>query len=196
MPRRPELFVQQQIIDLISSHQAGDMSGAARIQRKLAQYYSDRNDQRRARSAALAAAQAEAIAAGQSSAMRPVVAIPPGVEANPSRKPLAGNYFGFEGKTLHTWEFHDDGNFLHTWIASGSGTSVRNSERGHFQLEGATLRIEVNSTASGFTTPGVGRSTLSGGDGQVVSEVRRLTIDAVTSQSMVLDGITFKRKSW
>jgi hypothetical protein len=111
---------------------------------------------------------------------------------------LTGNYFGFDGKTLHTWEFHADGTFLHTWMASGSGTSVRSSEKGAFRLSGDRLQIQVTSLAGGFSTPGVGgRSSLSGGGAEASSEVRNLTFHwTAVDQSMMLDGIVLKLKSW
>ncbi len=210
MPRRPEVFVEQQIFDLIRSHKGGDLADAARLQRKLGSYYIEKNDQTRARAAFLAAAEAEAMAANAGTgghAAASVEAAPmagkAGIRENapdsaPGGTRLAGNYFGFEGRTLHTWEFHGDGTFLHTWMASGSGTSVRSSERGRFRLVGDVLEIQLTSLASGFTTPGLGgRSTVAGGGAEQASQVRRMTIQwAVPGQSMVLDGIALKLKPW
>jgi hypothetical protein len=116
----------------------------------------------------------------------------------PASQAIRGNYFGYEGRTLHTWEFSPGGTFLHTWIAAGAGTSVRNSERGVFILNGDVLELRLKSAAGGFATPGVGgRSTISGGGAEASSEVRKLKIQIFKSESgIVLDGVKLKPRSW
>jgi hypothetical protein len=197
MPRRPTTFVEQQLFEMLGTHHFGDLADAARIQRKLGRYYTDNRDERRANVAFLRAAAAER-ELGNGSApdvqrhgVSPVLE-PPG----PSR--FAGKYFGYAGRTLHTWEFYADGTFLHTWIASGANTSVRNSERGAFRLAGRTLELRPTSSATAFVTPGVGgRSTLAGGGNGASAEVRRLEIQILGQEDgIILDGQKLRPKSW
>lgn len=208
MPHRPTNFVEQQILEMIASHKWGDLADAERIQRKLGRYYDDKGDEERSRAALmLAAAAEEAVENGNRPVPVPapvtVVEVPitgPDSPAMPlsAGSKLAGNYFGTDGRTLNTWEFHTDGTFLHTWAASGTGTSVRNSERGQFQLSSDTVVLKIASSASGFTTPGVGgRSTLVGGAADSTSEIRKLKIQFLKSEkAILLDGIKLKPKSW
>jgi hypothetical protein len=195
MPRRATNFVEQQLLDLIGHHQPGDLAEARRIQQKLGRYYADKGDERRANAAFLAAASAD-------EGERPFAPAnqPPSVAAPPSpveKPPFTGNYYGMDGGTLHTWEFYSDGRFLHTWIAAGAGTNARSSERGAFRLAGSgTLELKLSSTATAFTTPGVGnRTTAIGGGSGSSSETRRLNIK-FAEPNLVLDGLTLKPKSW
>jgi hypothetical protein len=59
MPRRPTNFIEQQLLEMIGSHTAGDLTDAARIQRKLGRYYTDKGDESRATIAFQRAAKAE-----------------------------------------------------------------------------------------------------------------------------------------
>lgn len=195
MPRRPTMFVEQQIGEMLATHQRGDLADAARIQQKLGRYYADKGDEERATACFLAAAEAQRAAEGgngSDSAPAPVARGPQQVASSKA----AGSYFGYDGRTLHTWDFAADGTFLHTWIVSGAGTSVRNSERGAYRLMGNVLELKIGSSAGGFVTPGVGgRSVLVGGGSETSREVRRLTYE-VSDNGVVLDGMKLKRKSW
>ena len=205
MPRRPTSFVEQQIFEMIGSHKTGDLSDAARIQRKLGRYYQDKGDEGLATAAFLRASEAEQALNGPPRTPAPEPASQDAVKSPPAQTPapapssrFSGNYYGYDGRTLHTWDFHPDGTFLHTWIASGAGTSVRNSERGRFELAGNTLDLKIDSTAGGFVTPGVGgRTTGVGGSSGAAAETRRLRIQFVKSEgAVVLDGVKLKPKSW
>ena len=117
----------------------------------------------------------------------------------PSRKPaFSGRYYGYEGRTLHTWDFNPDGTFLHTSIAAGVGTSVRSSEKGTFRMLGQYLELALASGATGFTAPAVGgRGAVVGGAADRMAEVRRLRIEFQSpGQGILLDGISMKVKSW
>lgn len=212
MPRRPTNFVEQQIAEMIGSHKSGDLADAARIQRKLGRYYADKGDDTRANAAFQLAAVAEDAVEGRNNDNReshqagaPEIQEPrrearseiSRPEAAPVPK-IAGSHFGFDGRTLHTWEFNRDGSFLHTWIVSGAGTGIRNSERGTYRLAGESLELKLTSSASAFTTPGVGgRSTLSGGGAGTASEKRQLKVEHLTSENAILlDGVKLKPKSW
>jgi hypothetical protein len=189
MPPRPATFAEQRIFEMIGWHRAGDLAGAARIQQKLGAYYGERGDQQRSFAAFLKAAEAERLADE-----------PRGAELAPlasaSAPALRPSYFGYEGRTLHTWDFSPDGTFLHTWIVSGAGTSVRNSERGSYRLRGDTLELKLNSSATGFVTPGAGgRTTLSGGGAEEVPQTRQVTI-RFDSSAVILDGVRLQPKSW
>lgn len=111
---------------------------------------------------------------------------------------FSGRYFGYEGQTLHTWDFNPDGSFLHTRVVSGSGTNVRNSERGTFQLVGNYVEMRVSKTASAFTTPSVGgRGTLIGGGSDEKAEVQRVPIEFLPGgKGIVLGGIKLGVKTW
>src|SRR5438552_954263 len=62
----------------------------------------------------------------------------------PNREPaFSGRYYGYEGRTLHTWNFNPDGTFLHTSIAAGVGTSVRSSEKGTFRMSDEYLELTL-----------------------------------------------------
>lgn len=209
MPRRPTTFVEQQILEMIATHMWGDLTDAARIQRKLGRYYADKGDEKRATAAFLAAAAAERASgsnpeAGVSTDAEKQRATPPAPSALERATPssdrpgpaFTGNYFGYDGRTLHTWEFRADGTFLHSWIVSGPGTSVRNSERGVFRVSGDVLELGIASAASGFVTPGVGgRSTVAGGGAEERGEVRRVKF-AKSVDGVVLDGVKLKPKNW
>jgi hypothetical protein len=188
MPRRPTNFIEQQISEMIASHTWGDLQGAARIQRKLGRYYADQGDDRRSTAAFLAAA---AAAAQPEAGRQAHVPSKPSLAGN-----FSGNFFGYEGRTLHTWDFHINGTYLHTWIAAGAGASVRNSERGGFAVFGGELELRPASAAAGFVTPGAGgRSTVVGGGEDSGSPPRRLRF--VRSESgILLDGMKLKPKSW
>src|SRR5438552_16675985 len=120
-------------------------------------------------------------------------------DAGPSRKPaFSGRYYGYEGRTLHTWDFNPDGTFRHTSIAVGVGTSVRASEKGAFRMLGQFLELALASGATGFTAPAVGgRGAVVGGAADRMAEVRRLRIEFQSpGQGILLDGISMKVKSW
>ncbi|MGC9969451.1 MAG: hypothetical protein ABSE56_02555 [Bryobacteraceae bacterium] len=198
MPRRPTNFIEQQISEMIASRTWGDLEDAARIQRKLGRYYADRGDGRRSTAAFLAAAAAEQPAKKQADQALPPQAVPgqPPAPAPPTRPSLTGNYFGYEGRTLHTWDFNINGTYLHTWIAAGAGASVRNSERGAFAVFGDELELRPASAAGGFVTPGAGgRSTVVGGGEDSGSPRRRLKF-VRSENGILLDGMKLKPKSW
>jgi len=209
MPRRPTNFLEQQILDLIASHHRGDLADAARIQGKLGRYYAEKGDEERSRSAfLLGAAAKDALENGnkETSQMPPQESteITPKEEARMSGERtsaasrFSGKYFGYEGRMLHTWEFDEDGTFLHTCITSGAGTNTRASEKGRFRLADSTLELKMSSAASGFTTPGVGGNrTNLGGNHEVSSETRKLDIQFLSGEkAIILGGVKLKPKSW
>jgi hypothetical protein len=207
MPRRPTTFIEQQIFEMIATHKPGDSADAVRVQRELGRYYADRGDEERATACFLAAADAQRAVedktGGETAAALEVRRPQPpeepiddpraAVPAPPSK--LTGSYFGYDERTLHTWDFRSDSTFLHTWIASGAGTSVRNSERGAYRLTGNVVELKTISAAGGFVTPGVGgRSAAVGGGAEANQEVRRLKFE-VSDSGVVLDGVKLKPKS-
>jgi hypothetical protein len=155
MPRRATNFAEQQILEMIGSHKRGDMADATRIQLKLGRYYADKGDESRSTAAFQRAAAAEQTdralpTTADSTAPPPSRRLSSPVPA-PSGSGFAGGYFGYYGRTLHTWDFSPDGSFPHTWIASGSGTTVRNSQRGRFQVVSDRLELVIGSTASALS---------------------------------------------
>lgn len=128
---------------------------------------------------------------------RATVTQPPAREPETRPSDFAGRYFGYQGRTLHTWDFNPDGTFLHTTIVSGAGTNVRNSERGTFRVAGSYLEITVMKSASAFTTPSVGgRGTQTGGGADTHSDVRRVPFRDLGKDGIVIDGVTMKVKTW
>lgn len=116
---------------------------------------------------------------------------------------LQGLYYAMVSGALEKWDFYENGTFLHQWVASGSGTSARSSERGEFEVTGDTLLLRVTNSASAFATPGAeshGRQTAVLGGGQEKrAEVRRMKIKLLGphgEQGVVLDGQPFKVRSW
>lgn len=202
MPRRATNFAEQQILEMIGSHKRGDMADAARIQLKLGRYFADKGDESRATAAFQRAAAAEetehALPTAAESAAPPPSRRPSSPVPASSGTGVAGGYFGYDGRTLHTWDFSHDGSFLHPWIASGSGSTVRNSERGRFQVVSDRLELVIGSTASSFVTPATGgRSTQAGGTADASTATRRLRIEFIKSDnSIVLDVVKLKPKSW
>lgn len=201
MPRHATTFVEQQIVALIAGHKPGNLADAAFIQRKLGKYYADQGDEARAERAFILAANADDALMPHSGDPEPRAARPDGVAMTRTDPPqtgkLPGSYYGYEGRTLHTWDFSADGTFLHTWIAAGAGTAVRNSERGRYALSGNTVDLTIGSAASAFTTPGVGgRSTLVGGDANASAEKRRLALRFAPDGTLILGGIALNHKSW
>jgi hypothetical protein len=198
LPARPASFLEQQIIELIRYHQPGDMADAVAIQRKLARYYREKGDDVRAAAALRLAARAEEPV--RESVPKPIQ--DPVSTPRPTTSTIVpaftGNYFGSEGRMLHTWEFYASGTFLHTWMVSGAGTNVRHSERGAFALKGNVLELKLTSSAGGYTTPGVGgNSTLIGGSSETASEIRQLRVKLDASGVLLeLDGIQMKPKRW
>lgn len=200
LPAAAETFRDQQLLDALKHHKAGDLEDARAIQGMLAGYYRAQGDEARA-----AAAEAKS---------RPPAAPPPPVPTGrpeggraaptPARKnataktPFSGRFYGMDGRLLHTWDFNDDGAFYHATAVQGAGTSVRTGERGTFEAAGGELILRVEGAASGFATPGVGgRSTALGGGADASKSTRRLKLKVLRKgEGIVLDGLRLKPKSW
>jgi hypothetical protein len=200
MPKRPTTFLEQQIAEMIASHQEGDLADAVHIQRKLGRYYSEKGDEARAKKALQRAEAAEeaAISARPPApeTSNPVAEPAPKPQPSPVHSKFSGNYYQLDRGTMETWDFHPDGTFLHTWIAGGSGTSSRTSERGRFRLDGEYLVLETTSSATAFATQGVGgRSTQLGGGSDTAQSTKRVKITFL-GDSIALDGVKLKKKSW
>lgn len=206
MPSQPSTFAEQQIHEMIRAYSRGNLAEAARIQRKLGRYYADKGDQKRAAAAyARADAAEEALRrrtslplAQEHSLSSPSTSTEIGSPAAAGSQLLSGNYYGYAHGALHTWDFSGDGTFLHTWIASSSGSTIRNSERGRFRVAGSTLELTIQSAAGGYATEGVGGRTIAiGGGSASATEVRRLPVRFLPAEkAIVLDGIKLKPKSW
>lgn len=202
LPEKPTTFLEQQIHSLVAHHRPGDVSEGAFIQTKLARAYREKGDTERARTAerragsvAGAGGSPPAVAATGPAVLPPSAPVPPERTAA-----FHGSYFGMVGSVLHTWDFSNGGSFLHTIIASGAGTSVRNSERGRFRLEGDTLVLMVESTAGGFVTPAIGgHSSQIGASKDTSGETRRLALRKIgpgTAGGIELAGSRLKPKTW
>ncbi len=122
---------------------------------------------------------------------RPAPPAPPVKKAD-----FTGRYYGYVGQALHTWDFYSDGTFLHTRIVSGSGTRMRNSERGDFRLDDGYVELQSRKAATGGTTPGLGgRQTLALGGSEAQGDMRRLKIQFL-KDGIMLDGQHLKVKHW
>jgi hypothetical protein len=120
---------------------------------------------------------------------------------SPKTTPLTGKFFGYEGKTLHTWEFNADGSFLHTVVADGSG-SEKHSENGQFILSGDSLALTIQSEAGVYSaaesTPSAG---LVMGGGPPKGKKRKVLMTfklagAQPADGIVVDGVALKPKTW
>ncbi len=201
LPAVPADFLEQRLRSLLSGHRTGDRAGAGIIQSKLAQYYAQRGDQRRAgvsQNRAESCARGAGPTPGEASTNAPAAAVPPGRAAKAA---LVGGFYGKDGRTLHKWDFNEDGTFTHTVIAGGAGTSVRTGERGTFEVRGKTLLLTINRTATGYSTPGAGgRDTQLGAGVDDGREVRVLSLKLLGprgSKGVVLDAVTLSpRTGW
>lgn len=114
-----------------------------------------------------------------------------------------GIYFHMDGRTLHKWDFLEDGTFLHQIVAGGGGTGVRNSERGEYVISGEEISLKVTRNATAFSTPGLedrGRqTTLLGGGADDGGETRKVKFGFVGpkgAEGIILDGVTMKPRKW
>lgn len=108
-------------------------------------------------------------------------------------------YYAMVNGALEKWDFHRDGTFLHEGVAAGTGTSVRNSARGMYRIQGNVLILHVGNTATAFATPGSSSSLIGGGAGSsgktVQMKIQLLGADG--SEGVVLNGTTFHiRHGW
>lgn len=218
-PARATNFAEQKLLARIKAHRHNDFADAAVIQRKLAQYYAERGDEpsallceQRARAAEQARASMarnpEKVRKASETLTQPVPS--DASSANNSQKGLvsnpsgwSGRYFGMVNKTLHKWDFNPDGTFSHQIIASGSGTSVRNQEKGRFAITGTMLELTIEKHVTAYATPGLearGRQTaFLGGGKENTSETRRMKIEILGAngeKGIVLDGMALKVRSW
>lgn len=204
MPSRPTNFAEQSIQAMIQGHRPGDLQDAALIQHKLARYYADKGDRARARTAEDRAALAEHSGSAPSYGAVPSPAFGPweSCEArNPmfagTQAPFTGLWYLYNGgSSEETWEFFGDSMFRHTWIAAGSGTSARTSERGRFRVSGNSITLHVTSQTGGTVSPSAGAhgSLLTGGT-ECKEETRRLSFRLLGPEGadgILLDGVKLK----
>jgi hypothetical protein len=116
---------------------------------------------------------------------------------------LSGKFFGYEGPTLHTWEFGTDGTFVHTAITKDS-TAAKSTERGTFIQSGDSLALSVSTEAGGPNAPSGERNdglVMSGGAEAKSGKKRSVQLTckllgAHGVDGLVLDGVTLKPKTW
>lgn len=139
----------------------------------------------------------------------PVPVQPPETQIEPKSSPNEGGerfqgiYFHMDGRTLHKWDFLEDGTFLHQIIAGGGGTAVRNSERGTYILNGGEITLKVNRSATAFSTPGIEdrgkKTTILGGGADDGGETRKAKLGFVGpkgADGITLDGVSMKPRKW
>jgi hypothetical protein len=125
---------------------------------------------------------------------------PPKQRAEP---PFSGKYFGYEGPTLHTWEFGADGSFIHTAVTKDS-TAAKSTERGTFIQSGDSVALTVTTEAGASNAPPSDRSDgLVMGGGAETKNGRKRSVQltfkmlgAHGEEGIVLDGVTLKPKTW
>ena len=108
-------------------------------------------------------------------------------------------YYAMVNGALEKWDFHRDGTFLHEGVAAGAGTSVRNSARGTYRIQGNVLILRIGNTATAFATPGSSSSMIGGGASSAGKDVRMKIelLGADGSDGVVLNGTTFHiRHGW
>jgi hypothetical protein len=143
------------------------------------------------------------------SAHAPKSGTPGGLVTIPLAKPapapgpgaMKASFYHMNGPSSETtWDFLADGTCLKTSIGGGTGVSARSSERGTYTISNGTLEVHFTrkTGASTTTVTGGDRSTLTGST-QQASEVHRYAIELLGtngSGGMVLDGVTYKVKTW
>jgi hypothetical protein len=143
------------------------------------------------------------------SAHTPKSGTPGGVVTIPLAKPapapgpgaMKASFYHMNGPSSETtWDFLADGTYLKTSIGGGTGVSARSSERGTYTISNGTLEVHVTrkTGASTTTVTGGDRSILTGST-QQASEVHRYAIELLGTNGgggMVLDGVTYKVKTW
>lgn len=159
---------------------------------------------RRALRFLLAIALVEPISLGFAGSAQPMpfaAAPAPNPPAGESGRVLSADrgYYAMVNGALEKWDFHHDGTFLHEGVAAGAGTSVRNSARGTYRIEGSVLVLHIGNTATAFATPG-SNSSMIGGAAKSSSKTVQLKIQLVGpdgDQGVVLNGTTFHiRHGW
>jgi hypothetical protein len=111
-------------------------------------------------------------------------------------------YYAMVGGALEKWDFYKDGTFLHQGAIAGSGTAVRHSERGTYQIQGNVLQLQITRNATAFLTPGTssrGNTTQMGASRNTNAETRQMKIQLVGPEGengVVLNGVTFKVRHW
>jgi hypothetical protein len=116
---------------------------------------------------------------------------------------FSGKFFGYEGPTLHTWEFGTDGTFVHTVVTKDSSAS-KSTERGTFIQSGDSLALTVSTEAGVSNAPSGDRSDglVMGAGAEAKSGKKRsiqLTFKLLGAHGvdgLVLDGVTLKPKTW
>lgn len=136
--------------------------------------------------------------APQAPLVEPAVFNPPAAESGHVLSADRG-YYAMVNGSLEKWDFHHDGTFLHEGVAAGAGTSVRNSARGTYRIQGNELILHIGNTATAFATPGASSSMIGGGAGSsgktVQLKIQLLGPDG--NEGMVLNGTTFHiRHGW
>jgi len=117
-----------------------------------------------------------------------------------TQAPFTGLWYLYKGgSSEETWEFFGDSMFRHTWIAAGSGTSARTSERGRFRVSGSSITLHVTSQTGGTVSPSVGGhgSLLTGGT-ECKDEARHLSFQLLGPEGaggILLDGVKLKFRS-
>jgi hypothetical protein len=220
-PRRVTNFTEQKLAASIKSHKHGNINDALLLQRSLARYFAGLGDSASASLCTQRAKAAELVlhpapkpkdrtgAVAAPTAEKPGGKVPGPPETTPSGNvkgtPSAwsGKYYATVGGTLHKWDFNSDGTFMHQIIASGSGTGVRNLERGTFMVSGTGIELTIVKHVSAYTTPGVesnGRqSSQLGANAEAKAEKRKMKIRLLGNNGdagIELDGETFKVRSW
>lgn len=211
MPAQPTTFLEQQIWDAVKHHHAGDALDAMLIQRKLARYYQDKGDLARAQTASRLATAAEqsntggtpasgqasiadSSATGGTGQLQAESAPRENIQTAP-RGAFTGNYYAMVGGAMEKWDFSSNGGFTHTGAASGVGASVRNFERGTYEIAGGTLILHVANTENAYAT---NRTIGSSRDTAVVTRKSKVQLLGAHGESgMVIDGQHFSpRHGW
>jgi len=109
-------------------------------------------------------------------------------------------YWAMIGSRLDKWDFHHDGTFLHEGVVSGVGASVRNGARGTYRMEGDKLILNVQNTATAFTTGGNSGNATQGASTSAAAQTQTLTIKLIGqdgADGIVLNGTKYGiRHGW
>ncbi len=98
---------------------------------------------------------------------------------------LFGRFAGVQGRTLHTWEFRQDGTFEHAWTAAGNASGAASVEAGTFSIVGPYLTLAVWGRAAA-------RPAAPARGSQQIRRLRLGMLGPGAGNAILLDGVMLK----
>jgi hypothetical protein len=138
LPQTASSALEKEIFTLLRYHKRGDLKDATRIHLRLAEYYKEVGDKRRADDCTKMAGEAwEAAEKG--------IRTSAGSPGTPPFEPAGAFVKNFtatdELGVTHRWEFFDDGTFAHAITGAGSSDAAPPTELGWYSVSPGQLRL-------------------------------------------------------